>query len=221
MLSGSAEEIRAIPTNSGIQFPAEIIGSIHSIHAKVGWVLTIRTRSATAHLSQESRDRLLATFSGTQRRRHQHQVREHARERIGPQRHDIRPRSEMHSRSDYDPFEGFEITGWPHQTISRGEVIVTDRRADARAGRGQFLAREKFSPNRRESYKPPATSDPGTAQDITSKVGVLRMVTAAAGEARVAQQRCQRRFGPGGLPCQLPPKGFLGQTRGRCRRSMD
>ena len=58
--------------------------------------------------------------------------------------------TEMHSRSDYDPFEGFEITGWPRETISRGEVIVTDRKSAARAGRGQFLAREKFSPNWRE-----------------------------------------------------------------------
>jgi dihydropyrimidinase len=58
--------------------------------------------------------------------------------------------TEMHSRSDYDPFEGFEITGWPRETISRGEVLVTNRRSDARAGRGQYLARGKFSPNWRE-----------------------------------------------------------------------
>jgi dihydropyrimidinase len=55
--------------------------------------------------------------------------------------------TEMHSRSDYDPFEGFEITGWPRETISHGEVIVANRRPAARAGRGQFLPRPKFSPN--------------------------------------------------------------------------
>ncbi|HVN27026.1 MAG TPA: amidohydrolase family protein, partial [Candidatus Binataceae bacterium] len=54
--------------------------------------------------------------------------------------------SEMHSRADYDPFEGFEITGWPRITISRGEIIVSDRKPNARAGRGLFIAREPFSP---------------------------------------------------------------------------
>ena len=29
---------------------------------------------------------------------------------------------EMHSRADYDPFEGFEVTGWPAITISRGDA---------------------------------------------------------------------------------------------------
>jgi dihydropyrimidinase len=51
---------------------------------------------------------------------------------------------EMHSRADYDPFEGFEITGWPAVTISRGEAIVTDRREDARRGRGEMLRRAPF-----------------------------------------------------------------------------
>ena len=58
--------------------------------------------------------------------------------------------AEMHSRADYDPFEGFEVTGWPRETISHGEVIFANRKPDARTGRGQFLAREKFSSNWRE-----------------------------------------------------------------------
>ena len=53
--------------------------------------------------------------------------------------------SEMHSRADYDPFEGFEITGWPRVTISRGEQIVAARKSVARAGRGMFLSRAPFS----------------------------------------------------------------------------
>ncbi len=52
---------------------------------------------------------------------------------------------EMHSRSDYDVFEGFEVTGWPHATISRGEVIVTGRKVEARAGRGEFVRRKPFT----------------------------------------------------------------------------
>src|SRR6202030_4403007 len=54
--------------------------------------------------------------------------------------------NEMHSRADYDPFEGFEVTGWPRVTISRGEPIVTARKSTARAGRGAFLPRMPFSP---------------------------------------------------------------------------
>jgi dihydropyrimidinase len=51
---------------------------------------------------------------------------------------------EMHSRADYDVFEGFEVTGWPIATVSRGETIVSDRREDARRGRGEMLQRRPF-----------------------------------------------------------------------------
>jgi dihydropyrimidinase len=51
---------------------------------------------------------------------------------------------EMHSRADYDVFEGFEVMGWPTMTISRGEAIVADRRDNARRGRGQLLERAAF-----------------------------------------------------------------------------
>ncbi|HYL60414.1 MAG TPA: amidohydrolase family protein, partial [Candidatus Acidoferrales bacterium] len=51
----------------------------------------------------------------------------------------------MHSRADYDPFEGFEITGWPAMTIARGVPIVTDRKVEAVSGRGDFVARAPFT----------------------------------------------------------------------------
>ena len=54
---------------------------------------------------------------------------------------------EMHSRSDYDPFEGFEVTGWPKLTVSRGAVIASDRKVEAPRGRGEFIARARFWPN--------------------------------------------------------------------------
>jgi dihydropyrimidinase len=54
--------------------------------------------------------------------------------------------AEMHSGSDYDPFEGLEVRGWPRVTISRGEVIVEDRKLRAKAGRGHFIPREPFDP---------------------------------------------------------------------------
>ena len=57
---------------------------------------------------------------------------------------------EMHSRADYDVFEGFEVTGWPAITISHGETIVTDRRDSARRGRGVMLERGRFTENWRD-----------------------------------------------------------------------
>jgi dihydropyrimidinase len=62
-----------------------------------------------------------------------------------PTRKVIVTAGEMHSRADYDPFEGFEVTGWPKMTISRGAEIVSDRKVDATAGRGEFIARDRFS----------------------------------------------------------------------------
>lgn len=45
------------------------------------------------------------------------------------------------SRAGYDPFEGFEITGRPVMTISRGEVIVRDGELLAAPGRGRYVPR--------------------------------------------------------------------------------
>ncbi|MGH7932852.1 MAG: dihydropyrimidinase [Candidatus Binataceae bacterium] len=52
---------------------------------------------------------------------------------------------DMHSRTDYDAFEGVEVTGWPALVLSRGEVIVENRNLVAKAGRGQFLKRARFT----------------------------------------------------------------------------
>jgi dihydropyrimidinase len=51
---------------------------------------------------------------------------------------------EMHSRQDWELHEGFEVTGWPALTISRGEIIVEDRKLLAAPGRGQLLKRRTF-----------------------------------------------------------------------------
>ncbi len=63
-----------------------------------------------------------------------------------PNRQVVIHSTEMHSRADYDVFEGFEVTGWPRETISRGEVVASDREPSARAGRGRFLERARFNP---------------------------------------------------------------------------
>jgi dihydropyrimidinase len=50
----------------------------------------------------------------------------------------------MHSRSDFDPYEGYEARGWPVLTMSRGEVIARDGRVLAKPGRGLLLSRGRY-----------------------------------------------------------------------------
>lgn len=52
--------------------------------------------------------------------------------------------SEMQSKSDYDPFEGWQVTGWPRYTISRGEVIYEQGKVIGALGRGRLPHRASF-----------------------------------------------------------------------------
>ncbi|MDR2908274.1 MAG: dihydropyrimidinase [Oscillospiraceae bacterium] len=47
----------------------------------------------------------------------------------------------LHENTDYTPYEGLELTGYPVTTVSRGEVIVSDGRFTGLKGRGKFLRR--------------------------------------------------------------------------------
>nr|MDP9282854.1 dihydropyrimidinase [Chloroflexota bacterium] len=49
--------------------------------------------------------------------------------------------SEMHSACDYDPYEGWEVTGWPAVTLLRGEVVYAKGEILARPGAGRLVAR--------------------------------------------------------------------------------
>ncbi len=49
-----------------------------------------------------------------------------------------------HSRSDYNLFEGMEVTGAPEVVLRRGEVIVDGDELVARPGSGRFVKRAKF-----------------------------------------------------------------------------
>jgi dihydropyrimidinase len=44
--------------------------------------------------------------------------------------------------SDYTPYEGLEITGWPELTMVRGRCIVNDGRLVGSKDLGQFIKRE-------------------------------------------------------------------------------
>jgi len=53
----------------------------------------------------------------------------------------------LHHAVDHTPYEGYEVTGWPETVISRGEVVVEQRRPLSTAGRGRFLPCERpFAP---------------------------------------------------------------------------
>lgn len=45
------------------------------------------------------------------------------------------------SRSDYSPYEGWEVTGWPILTIRRGEIVYEEGRVLGAAGSGLLLER--------------------------------------------------------------------------------
>jgi dihydropyrimidinase len=45
----------------------------------------------------------------------------------------------LHENTDYTPYEGLEVTGYPVMTISRGEIIVRDGKFLGQKGRGKFL----------------------------------------------------------------------------------
>ena len=47
----------------------------------------------------------------------------------------------MHSRSDYSPYDGFKVTGWPKYTISRGEVVLDGSKIVGTPGRGRLVRR--------------------------------------------------------------------------------
>ena len=49
--------------------------------------------------------------------------------------------ADLHDGSDYTPYEGIEVTGWPTTTIVRGQTIVENGRLVAPKGAGTFLPR--------------------------------------------------------------------------------
>jgi dihydropyrimidinase len=52
--------------------------------------------------------------------------------------------SEMHSACDYDPYEGWEVTGWPALTLLRGEIAYAKGEILARPGQGRLVLRHSM-----------------------------------------------------------------------------
>lgn len=49
--------------------------------------------------------------------------------------------STMYSRAGYSVYDGWNVTGWPVYTVSRGEIVCEQGRVDAERGRGRWLRR--------------------------------------------------------------------------------
>ena len=45
----------------------------------------------------------------------------------------------LHDNVGYTPYEGRRLRGWPVTVLSRGRIVVEDRKLGAERGSGQFL----------------------------------------------------------------------------------
>ena len=50
--------------------------------------------------------------------------------------------TELHSACDYDPYEGWVVTGWPVLTLLRGEIAFANGQILARPGQGRLVVRQ-------------------------------------------------------------------------------
>ncbi|MCK9909161.1 dihydropyrimidinase [Microbacteriaceae bacterium K1510] len=49
----------------------------------------------------------------------------------------------MHGNTDYTPYEGIEVTGWPVSTMVRGKFVVRDGKLVGKLGAGDYVTRKK------------------------------------------------------------------------------
>jgi dihydropyrimidinase len=60
-----------------------------------------------------------------------------------PNRKEMIRQEILHHGSDYTPWEGFEVTGWPVITIARGTVVMDNGKIVGAKGHGQILSRHE------------------------------------------------------------------------------
>jgi len=68
-----------------------------------------------------------------------------------PNKRETIRQANLHHGSDYTPWEGFEVTGWPVVTIAGGEVIAEDGKVLSAPGRGRVLDRAVDPAERRDA----------------------------------------------------------------------
>lgn len=52
--------------------------------------------------------------------------------------------STMHSAAGYSPYDGWDVTGWPRLTLSRGDIVAEGSKVVGQPGRGQLVPRRPF-----------------------------------------------------------------------------
>jgi dihydropyrimidinase len=57
--------------------------------------------------------------------------------------------TELHSACDYDPYEGWEVNGWPEAVLSRGELVFAGGDVIGSPGRGHFVPRATMATDTR------------------------------------------------------------------------
>jgi dihydropyrimidinase len=60
-----------------------------------------------------------------------------------PKRKETISQSLMHGGTDYTPYEGIAVTGWPVSTMVRGKFVVRDGKLVGALGGGDYVPREK------------------------------------------------------------------------------
>jgi dihydropyrimidinase len=65
---------------------------------------------------------------------------------IDPERQHRITETDRQSRSDFEPYDGYQLTGWPVTVIARGDVIVEEGHVASKPGRGRFLRRTRYQP---------------------------------------------------------------------------
>jgi dihydropyrimidinase len=59
-----------------------------------------------------------------------------------PNRRETIRQENLHHGSDYTPWEGFEVTGWPVMTIARGEIVACDGEIVGNKAAGRILEQD-------------------------------------------------------------------------------
>jgi dihydropyrimidinase len=62
--------------------------------------------------------------------------------------------ADQHSKTDYNLYEGTEVTGDVETVLVRGTVVVDDGKLEVEPGFGQFVARAKFGQELRPAATP-------------------------------------------------------------------
>jgi dihydropyrimidinase len=60
-----------------------------------------------------------------------------------PKRKETISQKLMHGGSDYTPYEGIAVTGWPVSTMVRGKFVVRDGKLTGKLGGGNYVPRDK------------------------------------------------------------------------------